>query len=200
MKKIAISLACLWVLGAAAQAADFKVDPSHSNVGFTVRHLFSRISGSFNEFEGTFTFDEKSPDQAKVKFSIKTESINTQNEKRDKHLRSDAFFDADNHPALTFEGKRFAKGKKKGSFVLEGDLTMRGVTKPTKWEVEFLGSGPGLEGKTLAGFTAKAKVNRKDYGINWNKTLDQGGLVVGEDVDLVIQVEAVKIEAVAKKD
>lgn len=197
MKKLLVlSVAALLAVPAFA-AQQFTVDPSHSNVGFTIKHLMSKVSGSFNEFEGQFTFDEKNPSKSSANMTIKIDSIDTNNDKRDDHLKSADFFDEDKHPTMTFKSTKATKvsGKK---YKLVGDLTMKGVTKPATFDVEYLGTTTGMTGKPTAGFTATAKVNRKDFGLNWNKALDKGGYVLGDDVLINVQVEAVEAETEKK--
>ncbi|HXN06156.1 MAG TPA: YceI family protein [Nitrospiria bacterium] len=179
-----------------AAAAEYTLDKEHSHAGFQVRHMVSRLQGEFKEIEGEFNFDEKSPQASKGKFTVKAASINTNHEKRDKHLRSADFFDVEKFPSLTFETKKITPaGDKK--YKLEGDFGLHGVTKPVTFDVEFLGADKDPWGGKRAGFTATAKINRKDYGMVWNKVLDSGGFLVGDDVEIVIQVEA--IEKTAKK-
>ncbi len=172
-----------------AQAAHYEVDAGHSQVGFRIRHLVTKLPGEFKEFEGKFDFDEKKPQDAKVTFKVKTASINTNNEKRDEHLRGDEFFDAEKHPELTFVSKK-VKPAGKGKYKIEGDLTLHGVTKPVTFDAEFGGIAKDPWGNTKAGFNATAKINRKDFGISWNKALDAGGFVIGDEVELNIAVEA----------
>ena len=177
------------VLVGFAHAEEFQVDSVHSSVGFAIRHLVSEVDGKFKEFDGTFSFNQANPEKSWVKAKIKTTSISTDNEKRDGHLRSPDFFDVKKYPELTFVSKEIKKTGE-SSYTMTGDLTMHGVTKPTTFDVKFMGLAKGPDGKMRAGFKAIGKVNRKDYGISWNKTLDAGGLMLGEDVDITIRVEA----------
>ena len=194
------ALAMLVVASAAfAAPAKYAIDKTHTEVGFDVRHFFTKVHGRFNDFQATILFDEKDPSKISVDASAVTASISTDNEKRDGHLRSADFFDAEKYPALTFKSTKVtANGKNK--YKIAGDLTMRGVTKPVVFDAEFLGAGATGMG-TKAGFAATAVVNRKDFGINWNKALDNGGMVLSDDVTLVINLEAnqVKEEAAASK-
>ncbi len=192
MASIVLSIGLLF--GALGYAAEYKIDPTHSNAGFSIRHLMSKMNGEFKELNGTFNFDTKKAADSKVVATIKTDTINTNNEKRDAHLKGDDFFAADKNPELKFESKKVTTAGK-NKYKLDGDLTMRGVTKPATFNVEFLGEGKGMMGETRAGFTAKTKVNRKDYGISWNKALDAGGVVLGEEVEISLNVEGVKEEA-----
>ena len=205
MKRIqaALTLAVLAtsVFAAAAFAATdkFEIDPTHSQAGFTVRHFFSRVPGRFNELSGTIQFDPKNLAASSVEVTIPVSSINTENDRRDAHLKSPDFFDAANFPNLTFKSTKVVPGKD-GKFQIEGDLTMRGVTKKVVLDATSLGSGPVGSGdriETRAGWEAVTTVNRKDYGISWNKTLDQGGTLLGDDVTITLQVEAIKAAATA---
>ncbi len=174
-----------------AGATEFKVDPAHSNVGFTIRHFVSKVSGSFKNFEANFRFDEKKPSDSSGKFIIQASSIDTGNEKRDNHLRSADFFEIQKFPILSFESKKMASAGV-GKYKLAGDITMHGVTQPATFDVEYLGAARDMEGKTRLGFTATCKVNRKDFGISWNKAMDKGGWVLGDEVELHLQIEAVE--------
>jgi polyisoprenoid-binding protein YceI len=174
-----------------AGAAEYSVDPAHTSVGFAVKHMFSKTTGEFKDKEGTFTFDPQKLGAAKVRFSAKADSIYTNNEKRDGHLKSPDFFDTAKYKELVFVGKKLtAAGDNK--YKLEGDLTMHGVTKPVTFDVEYLGEGKSPFGDVRAGFTAITKVNRKDFGLTWNKALDNGGLLIGEDVEVKLEIEGVQ--------
>ena len=205
MKFNTYSLAILVTLSAQAgmatfaQATEYTVDKDHSHVGFMIRHLVGKVPGSFKDFEGAFNFDEKKPESFKGKFEIKTASVDTANEKRDGHLKSADFFDSEKFPTMTFESKKaHSKGDKK--FTVDGDLTLHGVTKPVTLEVEYTGTQKDPYGNTKAGFSASTKLNRKDFGIVWNKTLDTGGTILGEDVKVDLDIEATaKIADAAKK-
>jgi polyisoprenoid-binding protein YceI len=192
-KAIFVSLFAL-VLSVSASAETFHIDPAHSNVQFTIKHLFSKVSGSFTDFKGDFNYTEgKVTDLSKINFEIKAASINTQNAKRDEHLRSADFFDVTKFENINFVSKS-AKPNGKDTFALEGDLTIHGVTKPVSFSAEFLGSGKNPQGGLSAGFTAKGKINRKDFGIVWNKSLDNGSFVLGDDVEISINIEAHKVD------
>jgi len=175
---------------AAAEIATYKLDPAHTEVGFTVRHFVSRVPGRFNAYDGTVHLDPKDPSTMKVQAKIDATSIDTGNEKRDGHLRSPDFFDTANHKELTFTSKKVTKNGDRWN--MTGDLTMRGVTKEVTLDVEVLGFMPDPWGNERAGFEARGKVNRQDFGIRWNEVLDQGGTMLSDDVDIVLRVEAVK--------
>lgn len=186
---------------ASAAPKTFTIDRSHSEVGFNVRHFFSKVHGRFENYSGTIVYDEANLVASTVEVTIADTSINTQTERRDNHLRSEDFFWTEKYPTLTFKSTKVVPGKDKTHFNVLGDLTMRGVTKPVTLATEFLGSGDvsvgGSSMGTRAGFIATTTVNRKDYGINWNKVLDNGGAMLGEDVEIVLNIEAV--EKVAAK-
>jgi polyisoprenoid-binding protein YceI len=166
--------------------ATWKIDPSHSRVGFTVRHLlFTKVHGAFTRFSGEIEHDEKTGEFSAARARIEVASIDTAEPKRDEHLRSNDFFDAGNHPLITFESVRVDAGK------LYGDLTIRGVTKTVIIDVEELGRMKDPWGGQRVAFTGKLTIDRKDYGVSWNQTLDAGGLAVGDKVEIVLEVQAV---------
>jgi polyisoprenoid-binding protein YceI len=184
----------------AAETKSYKIDGSHSNVGFTAKHMISRVNGEFAEVDGQFTFNPNDLKASKVSATVKAASISTKDKKRDDHLRSDDFFGVTKFPTLEFVSKQLTDaGSKK--YKMTGDLTMHGVTKPVTFDVEYLGESDDPWGGHRAGFTATAKVNRKDFGINWNKTLDKGGLLVGDEVEIQVNIEGLqtKSEDVSKK-
>jgi polyisoprenoid-binding protein YceI len=179
-------------LGAPARAADtYKLDPAHTNVGFTVRHFFSKVPGRFTKFDGTIAYDDKDITQSKVDVSIDTASIDTAVPDRDKHLRSPDFFDAEKYPKITFTSTK-VKPNGNNKIQIEGNLTIRGVTKPVVLDVDALGAGPDAWGGYRAGFEAHTKINRQDFGVSWNKVLEGGGTMLSDDVDIVISIEAIK--------
>jgi polyisoprenoid-binding protein YceI len=173
----------------AVHAKEFIIDSAHSSANFKIRHLISKVSGSFNDFSGSFSFDEKSPKAFQGEFTVKTASINTNNAKRDEHLRGDDFFGAEKNPLMTFKSKEMTPAGK-NKYKMLGDLTMRGVTKPVTFNVEYTGSGKDPWGTEKAGFSASTTINRKDWGMVWNKTLDSGSVMLSDEVELDIQVEA----------
>lgn len=174
-------------------AADtFVVDKNHSEATFQVRHMMSKVSGKFDDFAGSVAIDRAKPAASSVQFTIKTASIDTGNGDRDKHLRTGDFFDAEKYPDITFKSTKIAASKKKNVYDVTGDLTMRGVTRRVTIPVEFNGFGKDPWGNERAGFSLTTTVNRKDYGINWNKALDNGGLLVGDEVTINVNIEAAK--------
>ena len=173
-------------------AADtYTIDKGHSEAAFTVKHLVSKVSGRFNDFGGNITLDAAKPEQSSVEFTIKGASVNTDNADRDKHLKSPEFFDVEKNPEITFKSSKVAPAGK-DKFNVDGTLTMRGVSKQVTLPVEFQGFAKDPWGNERAGFAVETTLNRKDYGIVWNKALDQGGYLLGDDVKIVINLEAVK--------
>ena len=197
MKFIApLFAAALASVSVAAMASEWNIDASHSNVAFTVRHLVSKVSGGFNDFSGKINFDEKKPEDTKISVTVKTASVNTANAKRDEHLRAADFFDAEKFPTLTFVSTKVTPTGAK-TYKLEGNQTIHGVTKPAVYNVEYLGAAKDPGGQLRAGFTATSKINRKDYGLAWNKVVESTPLV-GDEVDITLQFETVGAEAAAK--
>jgi polyisoprenoid-binding protein YceI len=183
--------------GAAAvspAAADTWVfDASHSGAYFSVRHMMvTNVRGSFGKIDGSVEFDGKNVAAMKVQATIDASTIDTRDPKRDEHLRSPDFFEVANHPTIEFRSKK-ATPAGEGKFKLVGDLTMRGVTKEVTLDVE--GPTPAVQdpwGNTKVGATATTTVDRKDFGIHWNKTLDAGGVVVGDEVKITLDLQLVK--------
>lgn len=175
-----------------AQASTWSADPAHSNIGFKVKHLMvSNVHGSFDKFEATVNYDEKDVTKSSVNVTIDAASINTGVEQRDTHLKSPDFFDAAKFPQLTFVSKRVEKAG--DSLNIIGDLTIHGVTKELTLNVTEL-NPPMTDpwGGVRMGASASARINRTDYGLTWNKAIEAGGVVVGEMVDILIEVELVK--------
>lgn len=170
-------------------AGTWAIDPGHSHVGFSVRHLaVSKVRGNFTSFAGTVTI-ATDPLASSVEATIDVGSIDTRDEGRDNHLRASDFFAVEEFPTLTFRstGVR-AVGD---DYVVTGDLTLRGVTRSVELALEFHGVGADPWGGTRAGFTAETKINRKDFGVNWNAPIDGGGVVVGEKVTITLEIEAI---------
>ena len=186
--RILIALLALVVAGRLLAADALKIDRAHSHVNFEIRHLVSSVTGSFKDFGGTIQFDKAAPAQSSVDFSIKTASIDTGAEGRDKHLQSPDFFDAEKNPEITFKSKKIAK-KSGDTYDVTGDFTMHGVTKEITIPVSYLGSVKGQRGETF-GFKTNFTVNRKDYGVAWNRELEAGTWLLGDDVEVRISLEA----------
>lgn len=198
MKHICALLLALAVVISAAAQTTWTVDKNHSKVGFNVNHMgISEVDGTFNDFTGTVVTTKDDFDNAKVTFSGKTASVDTDNEKRDNHLRSSDFFDAEKYPEIKFIGT-LNKGQKEKTYTLKGNLTMKGVTKPVEFTVNHGGSvNTGQVDK--AGFRFTGEINRHDYGLTWSKKVPTGELVVGDIVTLDVRVEVDKKEATASK-
>ena len=193
MKKMFLfTFAVFFITITATSQTIWKVDPVHSKVIFSVSHMvISEVSGRFNDFEATIVQTKDDLSDSKLIATIKTKSIDTDNEGRDKHLRSADFFDVEKYPEMTFTSKSFEKTGK-DTYKITGDLTMHGATKPVVLETKFNGTMNDPWGNTKAGFKAETKVNRKDFNIVWNKTLEVGGLLVGDEVEITINIEMAK--------
>jgi polyisoprenoid-binding protein YceI len=175
-------------------AGDYKIDPAHSIIGFAVRHLeINWVEGRFKEFEGTIHYDDKDVTQSSVEFSAKVESIDTGVAPRDKHLRTADFFEVEKYPTMTFKSTGVER-KGKDSYVLHGDLTLKGVTKPVQLPFRVAGAVRDPWGNTRFGVEAQTKINRRDFGINYGSAFAGGGLDVGNEVTISLQLEASKPE------
>jgi polyisoprenoid-binding protein YceI len=181
----------------ASPAGSYQIDTAHTSIAFKVRHFFSKVPGRFTGFSGAIQFDPAKPAATYVAVEIDAVSINTDNTKRDDHLRSPDFFDAEKFPKITFKSTAI-KLVDATHATMTGDLTMRGVTKPVTLDVELLGNGPNGRGGMLVGFAATGKLNRMDYGVAWNRALEGGGAMLGDEVELTFSVEAVKPGPAAK--
>ena len=185
---LALSFSAL--IATAAQAATYVIDPAHSNFGFSAKHLtVSEVHGNFSDVAGTITYDPAKMDANAAEVTIQAKSINTGNEQRDGHLRTGDFFDTEKFPAITF--KSTSATVTGTTLSLTGDLTIKGVTKTVTLPLEV--SGPiknPMGGDQVIGASGQLKINRQDYGVSWNKQMDQGGYVVGDDVTININIEA----------
>ncbi len=188
-KRIIAIFVVLLFAAMSSYAATYQVDAVHSQVHFTVPHLmFFKVRGEFTDYAGTVEVDENQKITAAVA-TIKVASINTREAKRDAHLRSADFFDADNHPEMKFSSTRV---EYKGDEVtVHGKLTIRGVTRDVALKGRYLGQNTDPWGNVRAGFEASTKINRQDYGLTWNKALETGGVVVGDEVEIGVEVEAI---------
>jgi polyisoprenoid-binding protein YceI len=173
------------------RAETFVIDPTHSEVSFQIRHMVSNVRGRFNDFAGTVNMDPKNLPGSSVEFHIKATSIDTNVADRDKHLRSADFFDVEKYPEITFKSKSI-KPAGKDKYNVTGALTMHGVTKDVTLPVTFLGEGKDPWGGTRAGFETATTLDRKAYGIVWNKAIDNGGVLLGDDVKIEINLETKK--------
>ncbi|MGB8930164.1 MAG: YceI family protein [Anaeromyxobacteraceae bacterium] len=172
------------------------IDTSHSAIHFWVRHLvISKVHGRFAKWTGRLDFDEQDPTRSSVDVRIEASSIDTQVADRDTHLKSADFLDAANHPELTFKSRRIEKSG--DAYRVTGDLTIRGTTREVVLDAEFAGLAKDPWGNQRAGFAAKTALDRRDYGLTWNAAVETGGVLVGEKVEITIELEAVKQVAAA---
>lgn len=170
----------------------WSIDPTHSEIGFKVKHMmFTNVSGKFDAFEATAETEDENFETANISFSAAADSVNTGNTDRDNHLKSEDFFDAAQHPKLEFRSTAFKKIDDE-NYELHGDLSLHGVTKSVKLDVEYGGIGKDPWGNTKAGFTLSGKFNRKDFGLTWNAALEAGGVLVSEEVRIHADVQLVK--------
>ena len=195
MRRIAIIMVSAFFLAlpAAVPAGTWELDTAHTGVHFKVRHLMvSYVRGDFEKISGRIVYDEKDISRSSADITIEAASINTRVAKRDDHLRSPDFLDAAKYPVITFKSKRVEKAGD-GRLKMTGDLTIRGMTREVVLDVQ--GPAPpikDLEGKTRVGGSATTKIDRKDFGLTWNKAIESGGVVVGDEVEITIDVEVVK--------
>jgi polyisoprenoid-binding protein YceI len=173
---------------AASPLTDWAIDPGHAHVGFSVTHMVvSEVEGTFKKFSGTVQLDEKDPTKSKVTFSAETASINTDNADRDKHLVSPDFFDAAKYPQLSFTSKTIARSGK--GYKITGDLTMHGVTKPVTLDATLSEAVTNPWNKQVRAAHLTGVINRNDFGLSWNKSLDKGGVVLGDKVQIDVKLE-----------
>ncbi|MCB0356910.1 MAG: YceI family protein [Bdellovibrionales bacterium] len=180
------------------QAGDlYQIDPVHSSVSFEVPHLvISSVEGKFTDFNGTIEFADNNFESSKVEAAIKTQSINTNNEKRDNHLRSKDFFEVSKFSTMNFISQKIVG--KKDNFVMIGHLTIKGVKKSVKFDTKYLGSVTDGYGNLKVAFLAKTKINRKDYGLMWNSMVEAGP-VVGDEIEITLKIQAAKVMPKNKK-
>ena len=182
----------LFVSVPAAFAVTYQVDPAHTEINFTVPHLMVfKVRGNFNDFSGKIEVDGGKQTLTAVSADIKTASLDTRNEKRDEHLRSADFFEVGKYPDITFVSKKVSGNGP--DITVVGDLTIKGVTKEVTLKGGFLGTNTDPWGNQRAGFEATGTINRHDFGLNWNKTLETGGVLVGDNVVIGLEVEAVRM-------
>ena len=193
MKRIIIAAAMIFSIPYAAVASTWTIDPDHSNFGFKIKHLMvSNVKGNFEKYSGVIEINDKDVTKSKVEVTIETNSINTNVKKRDDHLRSADFFDVAKYPTMTFVSKQVVSAGQ-DKFTVTGDFTLHGVTKEVVLNLE----GPAGEskdpwGNIRKGATATTKINRKDFGLKWNQALETGGVLVGDDVEITLEVEMIK--------
>lgn len=188
---LALALTAAPLFAAEPQAGEvYTIDKSHSSTQFKVRHMMANFTGNFRDFDAAINLDRGKPSNSTVEFVIQAASIDTDNENRDKHLRSADFFDVEKFPTITFKSTAIKAGTSKDVYDVTGNLTMHGVTKQITLPVTFLGFGKDGRGTPKIGFEIETTLNRKDFGIVWNKSLDEGGILLGEDVKVTINLEA----------
>jgi polyisoprenoid-binding protein YceI len=191
-KRFSIAFLVAVALGASAMADTWNIDKAHSSVGFSVRHLvISKTKGTFVDFTGMVEFDGKNLDKASVQAIVQMASVNTDDEKRDEHLRAPDFFDAEKYPTMTFKSTKIIPGDD-NEFEMIGNLTIKDVTKEVSFEGEFSGVMDDPWGNTRAGFSAETTINRQDFNVAWENKLQDGSLVVGNDVKIELEIELIK--------
>ncbi len=172
----------------------WQIDFAHSSVHFTVRHMmFTNVRGEFEKFEGRIELDENKPEATVVDIQIDANSINTREARRDAHLKSPDFLDADKYPFLTFKSKRVERTGESTARLI-GDLTIRGEAREVVMDVEYAGQAKNPWGMMIAGFSGRTKINRKDWGLNWNQALEAGGWLVGDVITIDVELELIKQE------
>jgi polyisoprenoid-binding protein YceI len=180
---------------------NYQIDFAHSNIGFSVRHMMiTKVRGQFDKFSGEVSLDEQNPENTTVHIVIDASSINTREGQRDAHLSSPDFLDTAQYPELIFDSRR-VEVLDETHAILTGDLTIRGVTKEVSMDVDFSGKATSPWGSVQYGFTGHTVINRKDWGLTWNKALETGGMLVGEDITIDIELELIQVpetEAAAK--
>lgn len=174
-----------------ANATPYSLDDSHTQVGFSVKHLMiTNVKGEFKTYNADIDFDAKTKKFNGFKADIETKSIDTGIEKRDEHLRSEDFFLSEKFPKMTFVMKSYKSDGNKGK--MSGDLTIKDVTKAVTLDVDDIATVKDFQGNNRVGFTLKGKINRMDYGLKWNKALEAGGLAVSEEVKILVEIEAIE--------
>lgn len=171
-------------------AGAWAIDPSHTSIHFTVRHLVSKVHGNFGTVTGVINAGTGHEDSS-VEGEIEVASISTNEPNRDNHLRSADFFEVEKHPKATFKSTK-VESKGESEFLVHGDLTFKGVTKPVTWEAEYLGQATDAYGNVKQAFEARTTINREDWGLTWNAALEAGGMLVGKDVKVEAEIQVVK--------
>jgi polyisoprenoid-binding protein YceI len=180
-----IAFAVGMLLATSVFAADYKIDAAHSSINFSAKHMMvSKTSGSFDQFDGTISYDPNNLANSKISISIPVSSINTRNANRDAHLKTADFFDAEKFPEITFVSKSITPTE------IKGDLTIKGVTKEVTIPATFTGPVAGMAGNEIIGINGSFTINRQDYGVSYNKSIDKGGLAVSNDIPIDISIEA----------
>ena len=197
MKRIIVSISTIiaLVLPALATASTWNIDPDHSNIGFKVKHLMvSNVKGNFDKLTGTVDINDKDITKSRVEVNIDTNSINTNVQKRDEHLRSADFFDVAKYPNMTFVSKKVTRAGK-DKLQVTGHLTIHGITKEVVLDVDPISKeSKDPWGSIRRGTSASTKINRKDFGLVWNKALETGGVVVGDEITISLEIEMIKVQ------
>lgn len=190
--RIGFILMVVLALSLSVVAADkYIIDPPHANIGFSVKHMvITNVKGKFTDFSVEFLFDKNNPEKSSLNATIQTASINTDNARRDAHLRSKAFFDAKQYPEITFVSDKIEK--KGDGYLARGMLTIKGVSKEIVLPFKILGTIQDSRGNTRMGTEGGLTINRQDFGVKWSKTLDSGGMVAGNEVKIMIDAEFIK--------
>ncbi|MFN0029488.1 MAG: YceI family protein [Acidimicrobiales bacterium] len=174
----------------------YSIDPTHSRVGFVARHaMVTKVRGNFNDFEGSSYFDADNPANSRLEVTIRAASIDTRNADRDAHLRSNDFFDMDTYPTITFTStaaRQIGASDGGGTFQVDGELTIKGTTRPVSIEVELTGTATDPFGNLRVGLEGSTVINRKDWGVNWNAALDAGGVLVSDKVTIEFEISAIQ--------
>lgn len=195
MKHLLIALVALpmLLLPGLASASSWSIDPAHSYIGFRVRHMMvTNVFGTFDRYSAKIVLDDKAAENSRIEVAIETASVNTNMQKRDEHLRSADFLDVANHPSMTFVARNVSKSGD-DRYRVAGDLTLRGVTRPVVLVVE--GGSQEIKdpwGNIRRGASATTTINRKEFGLNWNAVLESGGVVVGDEVTIILNIELIK--------
>jgi len=194
MKKTLLTLLMNFsIIGNCFSADKFQIDQDHSSINFSVKHLvISNTKGNFKNFDGIINYEAKDITKSSVNAKIKADSIDTDNEKRDEHLKTLEFLDTNKYPEITFISKQIKKTKGNNNYICIGNLTMHGITKEIALPFQITGLIKGMKGESRLGANANIILNRKDFGLNWNKAMDNGGLVIGEQVKVSLEIEAIK--------
>ncbi len=194
LKTVFLLAALTLTIPAALLAADYNIDGSHSEVTFKIRHMgISKVSGRFDQFEGSFSYDPANPEKSVAHATIQLASVDTDNTDRDEHLKNEDFFHVEKFPEMSFHGHKVTDADEDG-FKLHGELTLHGETKPVILDVEVNGMVTDPWGNDRAGFTATTKINRKDFGLTWTKNLGTGELMVGDKVSITLEIEGIAVK------
>lgn len=188
---LAVAVTTAVLAAGSVYGAEYSLDKVHSELGFSVKHLgVSKVRGSFNDYDGVIKWDAQRPEKSYFEGTAKVKSIETKNQKRDEHLRSSDFFSADQYPVITFKSKKIEK--KDNVYHVTGDFTLKGVSKEVSFPLTVNGPIKDFQGKERLGFEGGFTINRQDYGMAFNALLESGALVVGNEVDIHLLVEAIK--------